>query len=466
VSQTFFEKLWDQHVIAHLGQDTYLLQIDRLLMHELSGAQPLRALEAAGRRPDSPRQVFAMIDHLVATQPDRGIDDVGPSGGAQMIRDTRILSKHYGLTFFDTDDARQGIVHVVGPEQGIVQPGMTVVCGDSHTSTLGGIGVLAWGVGTSEVEHVLATQTIVQAKPKTMLVRFEGRLGTYVSPKDMVLHLIASIGIEAGIGYAVEFGGSVMRDMPVEGRLTICNMSIEFQAKYGFVAPDDITIDYLRGRAFSPVFEHWDAAVAYWRGLRSDSGSRYEREVVIDMTDVAPQVTWGTNPAHACAIDSVVPQPRSFIDPVERESVERALAYMQLEPGAKLQGTKIDVAYIGSCTNGRLSDLRAAADVLKGRRIAPHVLGICIPGSTVVKRAAEEEGLDLIFKAAGFQWHESGCGMCAAGGAHVLAGKRVIGTTNRNFEGRQGPGTRTHLASPVTVAQSAICGEIADPRVN
>lgn len=464
MGRTFFEKVWDDHVIAALGNDTYLLQVDRLVLHELSGAAPMKKIEASGRRPDSPEQVFALIDHMVATRPGRGADEVGPRGGADMIQDTRRLAKQFGLTFFDTHDPRQGIVHVVSPEQGIALPGTTLVCGNSHTCTVGGIGALAWGIGTSEVEHVLATQAITQAKPKTMLVRFEGRLDAGVTPKDIILHLIATIGIDGGIGYAAEFAGSLIRNMPVEGRLTVCNMAVEFQAKYGFIAPDETTLNYLKGRPFAPKGAMWDRAAAYWRSLASDADAVYDREIVINCGGLAPQVSWGINPGHVISVDAPIPDPQTLIEPAARQLAERALSYMGLVPGVALRGTPIDVAYIGSCTNARLSDLREAAAILRGRKVNSGVQAICVPGSTAVKTAAEAEGLDEIFKAAGFEWHELGCAMCAAGGAHILGGRRVISTTNRNFEGRQGPKTKTHLASPITVAASAIAGVIADPR--
>jgi 3-isopropylmalate/(R)-2-methylmalate dehydratase large subunit len=464
MGRTFFDKIWDDHVIAALGNDTYLLQVDRLVLHELSGAAPMRKLKSSGRAPDSPAQVFATIDHMVSTRPGRSIDEVGPRGGAEMIQDTRQLAGEYGFVFFDTDDPRQGIVHVVSPEQGIALPGTTLVCGDSHTCTVGGLGALAWGIGTSEVEHVLATQTITQTKPKTMLIRFDGALGAGVTPKDMIMHLIGMIGIDGGIGYAAEFGGSLIRAMPIEGRLTICNMAVEFQAKYGFVAPDEITLRYGEGRPFAPKGEAWTRASADWLALASDADAAYDREIAVDCGTLAPQVTWGINPGQVLPIDARVPDPRALADGAERQLVERALDYMALAAEAPIRGTPIDVAYIGSCTNARLSDLREAARLLTGNRIAGGVQAICVPGSTAVKAAAEAEGLDQIFKDAGFEWHESGCAMCSAGGGHILGGRRVISTTNRNFEGRQGPKTKTHLASPVTVAASALAGVIADPR--
>jgi 3-isopropylmalate/(R)-2-methylmalate dehydratase large subunit len=381
-----------------------------------------------------------------------------------MIETTRKASREWGFNFIDYDDPRQGIAHVVAPELGIAFPGATLVCCDSHTSTVGGIGALAWGIGATEAEHVLATQALAQSRPKTMRVDFSGRLGDGVYAKDMILALIGRIGAQGGIGYATEFAGSAVRSLPVEGRLTLCNMSIEFSCKYGFVPPDDSTIEYLAGREFLPRGADWDRAVAYWRGLPTEEGAGFDRELGIDCSTLQPQVTWGISPQQVVAIDGCVPDPAEAADPEARRLAERALEYMRLQPGLPLRGLPIDVAYIGSCTNARLSDLRAAAAVLKGRKVKPGVQAVCVPGSTPVKRAAEAEGLDRIFRDAGFEWHESACGFCGHIGDNRFADLRVVSTTNRNFEGRQGPATRTHLASPATVAASAIAGCIADAR--
>ena len=461
---TFFEKVWRDHAIADLGGGTALLQIDRLFLHEMSGGPALTALAKSGREPASRSQVYAVIDHVISTQPGRGRNDTRAGDGVDFIEGTREMSRRHGITFFDADDPRQGIVHVVSPERGIALPGLTLVCGDSHTCTVGGIGALAWGIGSTECEHVLATQTLAQGKPRTMRVSFEGALAPGVFAKDMILALIGRIGANGGIGYAVEFAGSTVRAMPVEGRLTICNMAIEFQAKYGFVAPDETTIEYLRGREFAPRGEAWDRAVAYWRTLPSDSGAAFDAEISVDVSALRPQVTWGTSPQQVAAIDAAVPDPSTLDDPGARQLLERALEYVRLAPGTPMQGIPIDAAYIGSCTNARLSDLRIAAQVLRGRRVAPGVVAICVPGSTEVKRQAEAEGLDRVFRDAGFEWHESGCSMCGHMGNDRLADLRVLSTTNRNFEGRQGPRTRTHLASPATVAASAVEGCIADAR--
>jgi len=461
---TFFEKVWRDHVIADLGDDAALLQIDRLFLHEMSGSVAIRQLEASGRKAAAPELVFTVIDHVIDSAPGRTRNQSHAKAGTAMIEATRLGSARHGFTFFDVDDPRQGIVHVVSPERGIALPGLTLVCGDSHTCTVGGIGALAWGIGSTEGEHVLATQTLAQGKPRTMRVSFEGALAPGVFAKDMILALIGRIGANGGIGYAVEFAGSTVRAMPVEGRLTICNMAIEFQAKYGFVAPDETTIEYLRGREFAPRGEAWDRAVAYWRTLPSDPGAAFDAEISVDVSALRPQVTWGTSPQQVAAIDAAVPDPSTLDDPGARQLLERALEYVRLAPGTPMQGIPIDAAYIGSCTNARLSDLRIAAQVLRGRRVAPGVVAICVPGSTEVKRQAEAEGLDHVFRDAGFEWHESGCGMCGNGGRGQFADRRVISTTNRNFEGRQGPRTRTHLASPATVAASAVEGCIADAR--
>jgi 3-isopropylmalate/(R)-2-methylmalate dehydratase large subunit len=381
-----------------------------------------------------------------------------------MIQTTRDASKKYGLHFIDYDDPRQGIAHVVAPELGIAFPGATLVCCDSHTSTIGGVGALAWGIGASEAEHVLATQTLAQAKPKTMRVNFEGTLKPGVFAKDMILALIGTIGAQGGIGYATEYAGSAVRDLPIDGRLTLCNMSIEFSCKYGFVAPDEKTFEYLKGAEFSPKGAAWEKATNYWRTLKTDDDAVFDKEITIDCNTLEPQVTWGISPQQVGSIGATVPKPSQAVDKEANALGERALTYMKLHADEPIRGTPIDVAYIGSCTNARLTDLRAAAQVLKGRKVKAGIQAICVPGSTPVKRAAEAEGIDKIFKDAGFEWHESACGFCGHIGDNRFADLRVISTTNRNFESRQGPKTRTHLASPATVAASAIMGCIADAR--
>jgi 3-isopropylmalate/(R)-2-methylmalate dehydratase large subunit len=462
--RTFFEKVWTDHFIADLGDNTHLLQIDRLFLHELSGSVTIRELLESGRKPDSPGQVFAVIDHVVSTAPGRGVNDGRNATASEMIQQTRRNVNDMGFTFFDVGDRRQGIVHVVSPELGIALPGSTLVCGDSHTCTVGGIGALAWGIGSTEGIHVLATGALQQAKPKTMRITFEGTRPAGVTSKDMVLNLIGRLGANGGIGYAVEFAGPVVRAMSVEERLTLCNMAIEFSAKYGFVPPDEVTLDYLRGREFAPKGADWGRAVDYWRSLPSDPEAAFDREYVVDCSSLEPQVTWGTSPQHVIGISGRIPAPEDFDDAGALGLAVRALDYQRLQSAEPIAGTPVDVAYIGACTNARLSDLRNAAALLRGRKVAPGVLAICVPGSTQVKADAEAEGLHRVFIDAGFEWHESGCAMCGNGGAHRLQDLRVISTTNRNFEGRQGPRTRTHLASPVTVAASAVAGVIADPR--
>jgi 3-isopropylmalate/(R)-2-methylmalate dehydratase large subunit len=461
--RTFFDKVWDAHVITDLGDDACLLQVDRLLLHDVTGSVVMRELQDTGRSAACPPQVFGIIDHLLVTKPQPAPRDGWTPVAAEMIGEARRRARALGLPLIDITDRRQGITHVIAPELGIALPGLTIACGDSHTCTLGGIGALGWGIGTSEGTHALATQTLVASKPKRMRVTFDGTLGPCVSAKDMILKLIGTIGAGGGAGYAIEFTGQAVRDLSVEGRLTLCNMAVECSAKYGFVAPDDKVFDYLRGREYAPRGAAWDAAVAHWRSLATDTGATFDAEVRIDVATLAPQVTWGTSPQHVAAVTDRIPAPAEAADPQSQALAERALAYQQLQAGTPLADVRIDVAYIGTCTNARLSDLRLAADWLRGRKVAPHVTAICIPGSAEVKRAAEAEGLDQVFRAAGFEWHDPGCGMCGSGRGR-LEDVRVISTSNRNFENRQGRRTRTHLASPLTVAASAVAGHIADAR--
>jgi 3-isopropylmalate/(R)-2-methylmalate dehydratase large subunit len=461
---SFFEKVWKDHAIRDLGGNTHLLQIDRLFLVELGGSLALRRVASAGHPLACKDQIYAVTDHNVSIQPGRGPNDPSPRGGAEMIVALREAARENGFPIFDVTSPHQGIVHVISPELGIALPGTTLVCGDSHTCTIGGVGAIGWGIGTSEVEHVLATQTLPQVKPKTMRIQFQGRLAPGTFPKDMILYLIGSISAAGGIGFAAEFAGEAIRTMPIEGRLTLCNMAIEFQAKYGFVPPDDVTFNYLSGREYAPKGQAWDYAEAYWRGLATDSDTIFDKEIEIDCNRIVPQVTWGTNPQQVIAIDGRIPDPSKMTDSATRALADRAISYMRLKPETPISDVAIDVAYIGSCTNSRLSDLRAAAAILRGRKIAEGVEGICVPGSTPVKRMAEAEGLDAVFRDAGFQWMESGCGLCGGGAGEHLSDRRVISTTNRNFENRQGIGTRTHLASPATVAASAVMGRITDPR--
>jgi 3-isopropylmalate/(R)-2-methylmalate dehydratase large subunit len=460
---TFFDKVWDDHVVTMLGQDTALLQIDRLVLHELSGSQAVRALDEAHRTPDSRAQVFTVIEHLISTRPGRGpLDSVSVSGPA-MISGTRAASKKWGFHFIDYDDPRQGIAHLVALELGIALPGSTYVCCDSHTSTVGAIGAVAWGIGASEAEHCLATQTLAQSKPQTMRVSFEGELPPGVYAKDMILALIGKIGASGGIGYAAEYAGSTVRSMAMDGRATLCNMAIEFQAKYGFVAPDEITLEYLKGRDYAPRGAQWEQASAHWLSMCTDEGARFDYEVSIDCSQLQPQVTWGTSPEQVMQIDALVPDPSLQPDAQSRLEAVRALEYMQLKPGMSLLGLPIDVAYIGSCTNARLDDLRVAARLAQGR--TARVPTIVVPGSRSVKRAAEREGLHEIFMAAGFEWRDAGCSMCTgSNGDRVPSGERCASTSNRNFEGRQGRGSLTHLVSPASAVAAAITGRLSDPR--
>ena len=464
MGRTIIDKLWDEHAVADLGDGASLLYIDRVFLHERTGSVALKGLEAAGRHVRNPEQVFCTMDHIVDTTPGR-TDDTRVPGGREFITSTRASARATGINLFDLGDDRQGIVHVVSPEQGIALPGVTLVCPDSHTCTLGGLGALAWGIGSTEGEHALATKTLAVRKPRLMRIRFEGKLASRVYAKDLILHLIHRCGASGGAGYAIEFAGSVIQSLPVEARLTLCNMAVEFGAWTGIVAPDELTFEYVRGRPFAPTPGQWDRAVAYWRTLPSDSDATFDLEHEVDCSGLAPQVTWGTSPQHGSGIDGQVPDPAVETDANRRQSAERALQYMGLTPGTPLIGVPIGAAFIGSCTNSRISDLREAASVLRGRHVATGVKAICVPGSTQVKKAAEAEGLDQVFRDAGFEWRESGCSMCFyAGGESFGLEERVVTSTNRNFENRQGPRTRSHLASPATVAASAIAGTLADVR--
>ncbi|UCG72261.1 MAG: 3-isopropylmalate dehydratase large subunit [Chromatiales bacterium] len=464
MGRSIIEKIWDEHAVADLGDGSWLVYIDRVFLHERTGSIALKGLEAAGREVRNPEQVFCVMDHIVDTLPGRTDDTMMP-GGKDFIQTTRQAAKAAGITLFDLGDDRQGIVHVVSPEQGIAYPGLTLVCPDSHTCTQGALGALAWGIGSTEAEHAMATKTLVVKKPKLMEVRFDGGPAYGVTAKDLVLHLIGKHGAGAGVGYAIEFTGEGVRSLPQEARFTLCNMAVEFGAWTGLVSPDDTTFDYVRGRPYAPGDAHRDQAVAHWRALATDADACYDKQIVIDCAEIVPQVTWGTSPQHAAAIDSAVPDPAAETHHTRRQLMERALEYMDLEPGTKLTDIPIDAAFIGSCTNSRLSDLRAAAKILAGRKVADGVKAICVPGSGQVKKAAEAEGIDEIFRGAGFEWREAGCSMCFyAGGENFGLQTRVVSSTNRNFENRQGPRTRTHLASPTTVAASAVTGRLTDVR--
>lgn len=438
-----------------------MIAIDRVFLHERTGAVALRSLAASGRRVADPARVFAVTDHIVDTRPGR-TGTLMPGGDA-FLSATREETRAAGIRLFDVDDPDQGIVHVISPELAIVLPGTTLVCPDSHTCSQGALGALAWGIGSTEAEHAMATGTLRLARPKTTRVTFDGVLAPGVTAKDMALTLIARFGAGGGQGHAIEFAGPAVRALDIEARLTLCNMATEFAAMSGFVAPDAKTIAYLEGRRYAPTGADWDAAVAAWRDLVSDEGARFDREIGIDAADIAPMVSWGISPQSAVCVDDAVPElPDSGLGV---EGYARALDYMGIAAGDRLTQLPIDVAFIGSCTNSRLSDLRRAAAIVAGRNVAPGVKALVVPGSSAVRRAAEAEGLDRIFTDAGFEWRMSGCSLCFyAGGEGFAPGSRVLSSTNRNFEGRQGPGVRTHIASPETVAASALAGHIADPR--
>lgn len=464
MAKTLFEKIWDDHLITELGDGSSLLHIDRVFLHERTGSIALSSMAEKRRRVRNPGQVFCTMDHIVDTFPGRS-DETSMPGGRQFISRTRLETRRAGITLFDIDDPRQGISHVISAEQGIALPGLTVVCPDSHTCTLGALGALAWGIGTSDCEHALATETLRVVKPGQMGVRVEGRLHPGVTAKDVILHLIGKYTASGAGGYAIEFYGPGIGSLPMEARMTLCNMTVEFSAFTGLIAPDDATLEYIAGRPYAPTGSDWDAARDYWHKLRTDEGAEYDRELYLDLAQVAPGVTWGTSPQHVIGVSDVVPDPKQEPDTTTRNGMERALDYMGLRAGDAIASIPVDAAFIGSCTNSRLSDLRAAAAILEGNRIATGVKAICVPGSTQVKLAAEREGLHEIFLDAGFEWRESGCSLCFyAGGEGFPAGTRVITSTNRNFEGRQGPGVRSHLASPATVAASALKGRITDVR--
>ena len=463
--QTLYDKLWNSHVVHTEEDGTALLYIDRHLVHEVTSPQAFEGLKLANRKVWRISSIVATADHNTPTDHwELGIQD--PISRQQVETLDANIKEFGALAYFPFKDERQGIVHVMGPENGATLPGMTVVCGDSHTSTHGAFACLAHGIGTSEVEHVMATQCLLQKKSKSMLVRVDGKLGAGLSGKDIALAIIGKIGTAGGTGYAIEFGGEAIRALSMEGRMTLCNMAIEGGARAGMVAVDDNTINYLKGRQFAPKPEQWDAAVAYWRTLVSDEGAEFDRVVVLDAAEIQPQVTWGTSPEMVTTIDGAVPSPDDFTDPVKREGVARALQYMGLTPRTKMADIAIDKVFIGSCTNSRIEDLREAAAVAKGKHVAPNVkLAMVVPGSGLVKRQAEAEGLDKVFKDAGFEWREPGCSMCLAMNADRLEpGERCASTSNRNFEGRQGNGGRTHLVSPAMAAAAAVTGHFSDVR--
>ena len=459
--RTLAEKVWDAHVVRSAAGEPDLLYIDLHLVHEVTSPQAFDGLRLAGRRVRRPDLTLATEDHNTPT--DNLLTIADPVSRTQ-IETLRRNCEEFGVRLHQLGDIDQGIVHVIGPQLGITQPGMTIVCGDSHTATHGAFGALAFGIGTSEVEHVLATQTLPQARPKTMAVTVTGELPLGVTAKDLILALIAKVGTGGGVGHVVEYRGPVIEHLSMEGRMTISNMSIEWGARAGLIAPDETTFAFLKNRPYAPSGTQWDEALEYWRSLRTDSGAVFDAEVGLDAGEVRPFVTWGTNPGQGAPLDSVVPSPTDFADPGEAAAVERALAYMDLRPGTRLRDVPVDVVFVGSCTNGRLEDLRAAAEVLRGHRVADGVRMLVVPGSAKVRAAAEAEGLDRVFSDAGAEWRFAGCSMCLGMNPDILKpGQRAASTSNRNFEGRQGPGGRTHLVSPPVAAATAIVGRLAAP---
>ncbi len=463
MGKTLYDKIWDAHLVHQAHDDATLLYIDRHMVHEVTSPQAFEGLRAAGRKVRRTDLTLAVADHNVPTK-DRDKPIADPESRDQ-IAALESNTREFGVEYFSMDDIRQGIVHIVGPEQGWTLPGTTIVCGDSHTSTHGAFGALAFGIGTSDVEHVLATQTLAATRYKNMRVAVEGALPPGVTAKDLALAIIAKIGTAGGTGYVIEYAGEAVRGLSMEGRMTLCNMTIEAGARSGLIAPDETTFSYVAGKPRAPKGALFENAVMYWRTLKSDRDAKFDSEIVIDARDIVPMVTWGTSPEQALPVTGVVPDPAAISDEHQRSGIERALAYMDLKPGTALTDVKIDRVFIGSCTNGRIEDLRAAAEIAKGRKVAPHVGAMVVPGSGLVKAQAEEEGLDEIFLDAGFEWREPGCSMCLAMNADRLEpGERCASTSNRNFEGRQGRGGRTHLMSPAMAAAAAIAGHLVDVR--
>jgi 3-isopropylmalate/(R)-2-methylmalate dehydratase large subunit len=461
--RTLFQKIWDEHVVVEEPGRQTILYVDLHLVHEVTSPQAFESLRLTGRTVRRPERTLSTVDHNVPTT-DRSLPILDLIS-KQQIDTLRANCKEFGITLYDIDDVRQGIVHVIGPEQGYTQPGMTIVCGDSHTSTHGAFGALAFGIGTSEVEHVLATQTLLQSKAKTLELRVDGELGPGVTAKDVILYLIGQISTSGGVGYCVEYTGEVIRGLSMENRMTICNMSIEGGARAGLIAPDDTTYDYLRGRPHAPQGAEFDKAVARWRKLPTDPGATYDKSLVFNAVDIAPQVSWGTNPGQVAPVTGHVPKPADFSNSNDQKTAASALAYMGLAGGEPITDLKLDRVFIGSCTNARIEDLRAAAALVNGHKVAGHVSAMVVPGSGLVKQQAEKEGLDRVFKEAGFEWREAGCSMCLAMNPDKLEpGERCASTSNRNFEGRQGRGGRTHLVSPAMAAAAACAGHFVDIR--
>jgi 3-isopropylmalate/(R)-2-methylmalate dehydratase large subunit len=463
--RTLFEKVWQQHLVAEPAGEPTILYIDLQLVHEVTSPQAFEGLRLAGRKLRHPERHIATVDHNVPTTSVHDRLVIADQIADAQIKALRKNCADFGVEFFDTEDSQQGIVHMIGPELGATKPGMTIVCGDSHTSTHGAFGALAFGIGTSEVEHVMATQTLPQSKPKTFRINVEGELPFGVTAKDIILDIIGRIGTDGATGYVVEYAGSAIRALSMEGRMTICNMSIEAGARAGMIAPDEKTFAYLKGRRFSPTGAAWDEAVAHWSSLPTDEGATFDRELTIDATKLAPSVTWGTSPGMVTTIDGLVPTLTDAKSDADRKGFERAYEYMDLKPGSKVEDITVDAVFLGSCTNGRIEDLRAAAKIVNGHHVATTVRAMVVPGSQHVKKQAEAEGLDAIFKTAGFEWREPGCSMCLGMNPDILApGERCASTSNRNFEGRQGRGSRTHLLSPEMAAAAAITGHLTDVR--
>ena len=463
MGKTMFEKIWNDHLVRDSQGDTSIIYIDLHLIHEVTSPQAFAALRETKRTVRKPQNTFATMDHNVSTKT-KDINKVEASSRNQMDTLSRNCEE-FGVKLYDFTSEDQGIVHVIGPEQGLTLPGMTIVCGDSHTATHGAFGALAFGIGTSEVEHVLATQTLQQNKPKTMLINIDGQLPKGSTAKDIILYIIGRIGTAGGTGYVIEYAGTAIKSLSMEARMTICNMSIEAGARAGMIAPDDITFEYIQGKDFAPKGEDWHKAIADWKILPSDKDAKFDFRLDIKASDIKPQVTWGTSPGQVTSVDGVVPDPESFINPVDRTAARNALSYMQLTPGTKMTDVKVDKVFIGSCTNGRMEDLRAAAQIVIGKRVAPGVTAIVVPGSGRVRKQAIKEGLDRIFIDAGFEWRYAGCSMCLGMNDDQLKkGERCASSSNRNFEGRQGPGGLTHLMGPEMAAVAALTGKITDIR--
>ena len=463
MSKTLYDKIWQSHLINEQDDGTSLIYIDRHLVHEVTSPQAFEGLRLSNRKVNSPKRTLAVADHNVPTL-DRELG-IKEEDSRIQVEELDKNVEEFQIPYFNMNDTRQGIVHVIGPEQGFTQPGMTIVCGDSHTATHGAFGSLAFGIGTSEVEHVLATQTLIQKKAMNMLINITGNLDKIVTSKDLILYIIGKIGTAGGTGCVIEYSGNALRDMSMESRMTICNMSIEAGARAGMIAPDDITFNYLYEKPMAPKNEDWDKAVNWWKTLPSDSGAKFDKIVDIDATKVTQTITWGTSPEEIVSIDGTVPNPDKISDEVKQNKIKRSIEYMGLTPGQKISDVEINTVFIGSCTNSRIEDIRSAAEIIKGKKVSTNVKALVVPGSGLVKKQAEEEGLDVIFKHAGFEWREPGCSMCLAMNSDKLnEGDRCASTSNRNFEGRQGKGGRTNLVSPEIAAASAITGKLTDPR--